>query len=393
MARLGDGARPGAGGEAALPEALEPIAARDLRCWPRRAAFGIDFACGAANGPPAAHGDLVASTPGRTVQRREDSLLALVQGADDVLGALGSHAARRSGSAARLRHPTRHRRDASSRSHTAAADRPLRLDPARSWSARSRPTGRPEGRRSSRSWRQPAAARALRAYFDHDLDIAATAAALHSKLAALPARARRAGPRAVAQAAVDGRGGSSRSSPRASRPIGSRPMEPNEQPTAPYLDAVVGYAFRGPARHHVPGHKGGPGADPGLRKAMGPTAWRWTSRRTSTGSTGPSPTPYERAERLAAEATARRARSSDQRRDGATTRCAWRWRRSAPDRRAATRTRRSSIISVRRCRRSSPEYDDELGITHRHAGRARRRPARRARRPRRVHQSRRRLPA
>ena len=46
-------------------------------------------------------------------------------------------------------------------------------------------------------------------------------------------------------------------------------MDASEQPTAPYLDAVVSYAFRGPARYHVPGHKGGPGADPGLRKAIG----------------------------------------------------------------------------------------------------------------------------
>ena len=42
-----------------------------------------------------------------------------------------------------------------------------------------------------------------------------------------------------------------------------------EQPVAPYLDAVVEYAFRGAARYHVPGHKGGPGADPGVVKAIG----------------------------------------------------------------------------------------------------------------------------
>ena len=42
-----------------------------------------------------------------------------------------------------------------------------------------------------------------------------------------------------------------------------------EQPSAPYLDAVVAYGFRGPGRFHVPGHKGGPGADPGLRHAIG----------------------------------------------------------------------------------------------------------------------------
>src|SRR5439155_14118 len=43
----------------------------------------------------------------------------------------------------------------------------------------------------------------------------------------------------------------------------------NEQPNAPYLEAVAAYAFRGPARYHVPGHKGGAGADPGVRKAIG----------------------------------------------------------------------------------------------------------------------------
>ena len=46
----------------------------------------------------------------------------------------------------------------------------------------------------------------------------------------------------------------------------------SEQPAAPYLEALVAYAFRGPGRFHVPGHKGGPGADPGLRKAIGTDA-------------------------------------------------------------------------------------------------------------------------
>ncbi|MCW2991612.1 MAG: amino acid decarboxylase, partial [Solirubrobacterales bacterium] len=43
----------------------------------------------------------------------------------------------------------------------------------------------------------------------------------------------------------------------------------SEQPTAPYLDALVAHAFRGTGRFHVPGHKGGPGADPALRFALG----------------------------------------------------------------------------------------------------------------------------
>ena len=80
-------------------------------------------------------------------------------------------------------------------------------------------------------------------------------------------------------------------------------MDASEQPTAPYLDAVVAYAFRGPARYHVPGHKGGPGADPGVRKAIGVDALAADVPQDIHGiDLGPSPTPYERAERLAAEA-------------------------------------------------------------------------------------------
>ena len=80
-------------------------------------------------------------------------------------------------------------------------------------------------------------------------------------------------------------------------------MDPSEQPKAPYLDAVVAYAFRGPGRYHVPGHKGGPGADPGVRKAIGLDALAADVPQDIQGiDLGPSPTPYERAEALAAEA-------------------------------------------------------------------------------------------
>src|SRR6266550_200909 len=40
-----------------------------------------------------------------------------------------------------------------------------------------------------------------------------------------------------------------------------RPSPPPPQEQTPYLDALVGYVERSPARLHVPGHKGGPGAD------------------------------------------------------------------------------------------------------------------------------------
>jgi lysine decarboxylase len=76
-----------------------------------------------------------------------------------------------------------------------------------------------------------------------------------------------------------------------------------EQPAAPYLDAVMAYGFRGSGRFHVPGHKGGPGADPGLRHALGDHALAVDIPSDIEGiDLGPSPTPYERAERLAAEA-------------------------------------------------------------------------------------------
>src|SRR3954452_16868843 len=78
---------------------------------------------------------------------------------------------------------------------------------------------------------------------------------------------------------------------------------PSEQPSAPYLDALVAYAFRGSGRFHVPGHKGGPGADPALRFALGDRALAVDIPQDIHGiDLGPSPTPYERAEALAAEA-------------------------------------------------------------------------------------------
>jgi arginine decarboxylase len=78
---------------------------------------------------------------------------------------------------------------------------------------------------------------------------------------------------------------------------------PAAQPTAPYLEAITAYGFRGSLRFHVPGHKGGPGADPGLRTALGDRALLLDVPQDIEGiDVGPSPTPYERAERLAADA-------------------------------------------------------------------------------------------
>ncbi len=79
-------------------------------------------------------------------------------------------------------------------------------------------------------------------------------------------------------------------------------MDPAQQ-QAPYLDALLEYAQRRPARLHVPGHKGGQGADEGLLAAIGERALSLDIPALTYGvDLGPSPTPFERAQRLAAQA-------------------------------------------------------------------------------------------
>ncbi len=76
-----------------------------------------------------------------------------------------------------------------------------------------------------------------------------------------------------------------------------------EMLSAPYLEAIVSYGFRGTQRFHVPGHKGGPGADPGFRAAVGERALALDICQDIEGiDTGATPTPYDRAEQLAAAA-------------------------------------------------------------------------------------------
>jgi arginine decarboxylase len=75
-----------------------------------------------------------------------------------------------------------------------------------------------------------------------------------------------------------------------------------DQREAPYLDALVAYADREPGRFHVPGHKGGEGADPELVAALGQAAFRHDIPAGIEGvDVGPD-SPFQRAQRLAAEA-------------------------------------------------------------------------------------------
>lgn len=78
-----------------------------------------------------------------------------------------------------------------------------------------------------------------------------------------------------------------------------------DQSRAPYLDALLAHARSEPGRFHIPGHKGGRGADPGLADAIGDAALRFDIPAGLDGvDLGPDPdaTPFGEAQRLAAAA-------------------------------------------------------------------------------------------
>ena len=76
-----------------------------------------------------------------------------------------------------------------------------------------------------------------------------------------------------------------------------------DQAATPYLDALRAYAERDPGRFHVPGHKGGPGADPRLREALGDAALALDIPALVEGiDVGSDPTAFQQAQDLAAEA-------------------------------------------------------------------------------------------
>jgi len=78
-----------------------------------------------------------------------------------------------------------------------------------------------------------------------------------------------------------------------------------DQEETPYLDALRDLAAREPGRFHIPGHKGGAGADPGLVAALGANALALDFPAGTEGvDIGPDPldTPFQQAQRLAAEA-------------------------------------------------------------------------------------------
>jgi arginine decarboxylase len=142
------------------------------------------------------------------------------------------------------------------------------------------------------------------------------------------------------------------------------------QSEAPYLDALREYAERGPARLHVPGHKGGPGADPELFEAIGGRAFEMDVPSLTHGiDIGVRPTPFERAQSLAAEAWgARRAwfliNGASQGNLVAGLALAHAGDRIVVQRNAHSSTIDALILSGMRPTFVAPELDPELQIAH-----------------------------
>jgi arginine decarboxylase len=88
-----------------------------------------------------------------------------------------------------------------------------------------------------------------------------------------------------------------------SQPATRVPRVVAKQSDTPYLDALRAFAERDPGRLHVPGHKGGAGADPRLVEAIGERALALDIPALMWGiDVGLEPTPFQQAQRLAAEA-------------------------------------------------------------------------------------------
>jgi arginine decarboxylase len=85
------------------------------------------------------------------------------------------------------------------------------------------------------------------------------------------------------------------------RAVAGEAARPRQADT-PYLDALTAYAEREAARYHVPGHKGGLAAAPGLVERIGPALELDIPACTRGIDTGLDPSPFEEAQARAAEA-------------------------------------------------------------------------------------------
>jgi lysine decarboxylase len=142
------------------------------------------------------------------------------------------------------------------------------------------------------------------------------------------------------------------------------------QEQTPYLDALCEYARRKPARLHVPGHKGGPGADLGMLEAFGERALSLDVPALTYGiDVGIEPTAFEQAQRLAAEAWgAKRAwfliNGASQGNLSAGLALAHHGSEVVVQRNAHSSTIDALVLSGLRPTFAAPEVDPELGIAH-----------------------------
>jgi arginine decarboxylase len=142
------------------------------------------------------------------------------------------------------------------------------------------------------------------------------------------------------------------------------------QSDTPYLDALRAYAARNPGRFHVPGHKGGPGADPGLVEALGDRLFAVDIPALTYGiDVGDEPTPFRAAQQLAADAWgAKRTwwliNGASQGNHVALLTLGHRGHRVVTQRNAHSSTIDALIMSGLRPTFVSPELDPELHIAH-----------------------------
>lgn len=142
------------------------------------------------------------------------------------------------------------------------------------------------------------------------------------------------------------------------------------QSDTPYLDALRAYAARSPGRFHVPGHKGGLGADPGLVDALGERALALDIPALTYGvDVGDEPTPFHEAQRLAAEAWGARrtwwlVNGASQGNHVALLTLAHRGQQLVAQRNAHSSTIDALVMSGLRPAFVAPELDPELHIAH-----------------------------